>query len=148
MSEGHESRLPDYEASLSFIKSFTMRSFAHQLKLEIMTLYLALRHPRAPWYAKVMAGVVVAYAFSPIDLIPDFIPVLGYVDDALLLPLGLWLTKRLIPPEILAECQAQAQAELQTPKPVRWVGALLVVLLWGAAIVLTVWMILRVTREP
>jgi len=124
-----------------------MPSFVHQLKLETATLSLALRHPRTPWYAKVMALAVVAYAFSPIDLIPDFVPVLGYLDDALILPLGVWLTKRLIPGDILAECRAQAQVELQTTQSFRWVGALLVVLLWGVAIALTVMVILAVTRK-
>src|SRR6185436_20743829 len=124
-----------------------MPSFIHQLKLETATLSLALRHPRTPWYAKVMALAVVAYAFSPIDLIPDFVPVLGYLDDALILPLGVWLTKRLIPGDILAECRAQAQVELQTTQSFRWVGALLVVLLWGVAIALTVMVILAVTRK-
>jgi len=88
-----------------------MPSFVHQLKVEIATLSLALHHPRTPWYAKVIALAVVAYAVSPIDLIPDFIPVLGYLDDALVLPLGLWLTRRLIPTEILSECRTQAEAQ-------------------------------------
>ena len=113
-----------------------MPSFT-QLQVELITLYLALHHPRTPWYAKVIALVVVAYAFSPIDLIPDFSPVLGYLDDALLLPVGFWLARRLIPAEILAESRAQAQAEWEAPKPVSWVGAVLVVFLWAVALALT-----------
>jgi uncharacterized membrane protein YkvA (DUF1232 family) len=124
-----------------------MPSFTQQLKLETATLYLAWRHPRTPWYAKVMALVVVAYAFSPIDLIPDFVPVLGYLDDALILPLGVWLTRRLIPVDILAECRAQAQTELQTTKSVRWVGALVIVLLWIVALALTLMVILAISRN-
>ena len=90
---------------------------AKQLKLEIYALYLAYQDPRTPWYAKVMALIIVAYAFSPIDLIPDFIPILGYLDDLILLPLGVALTLRLIPPAVLAECRASAQATSPDRKP-------------------------------
>ena len=78
---------------------------AKTLKRETFTLYLACRHPRVPWYAKLLALIVVAYALSPIDLIPDFIPVLGYLDDLVLIPLGLMLVIRLIPADVLAECR-------------------------------------------
>ena len=81
---------------------------ARQLKRETYALYLAYRDPRVPWYAKVLAVCVVAYAFSPIDLIPDFIPVLGYLDDLVFVPLGISLALRLIPPEVMAECRACA----------------------------------------
>ena len=78
---------------------------AAQLKAELVALRLAIGDPRTPWYARAMGAIVVAYALSPIDLIPDFVPVLGYLDDVVLLPLGVWLTVRLIPTEILAECR-------------------------------------------
>ena len=91
---------------------------ARQLKAEVYALYLAYRDPRVPWYAKVLAACVVGYALSPIDLIPDFIPVLGYLDDLVLIPLGIALTLRLIPPEVLDECRARACAELAEGKPV------------------------------
>jgi len=80
------------------------------LKTETYALYLAYRDPRTPLYAKALAALVVAYALSPIDLIPDFIPVLGYLDDLLLLPLGIWLTLRMIPREVILECRERAAA--------------------------------------
>ena len=79
-----------------------------KLKRETLVLYFAARHPRTPWCAKLFAAVVVAYALSPIDLNPDFVPVLGYFDDLILVPLGIALAIRLIPPTVLAECRAQA----------------------------------------
>ena len=79
------------------------------LKKETFTLYLACRHPRVPWYAKALALLVVGYALSPIDLIPDFVPVLGYLDDLVLVPLGIMLVIRMIPEEVLAECRRQAE---------------------------------------
>jgi len=85
-----------------------LRSRVKQLKSEVVALSLAIRDPRTSWYARAAAALVVAYALSPIDLIPDFIPVLGYLDDVVLLPLGLWLTARLIPPAVLAESRARA----------------------------------------
>lgn len=81
---------------------------ARLLKADSYALYLAARHPGTPWYAKLLLGVVVAYALSPIDLIPDFIPVLGYLDDLVLLPLGIALAIRLIPPPVLADCRTRA----------------------------------------
>lgn len=98
------------------------------LKADTYALYLAYRDPRTPWYAKIWAALVVAYAFSPIDLIPDFIPVLGYLDDLLLVPLGVFLALKLIPAEIMAECRQQAQESQE--KPVNWCAGALIVLLW------------------
>jgi len=122
-----------------------LRRGAGQLKAEVFSLYWALRDPRTPWYAKAIGVLVVAYAFSPLDLIPDFIPVLGYLDDALLLPLGLWLTLRLIPPAVLAESRAKAQTELHSP-PTNWAAAALIVVIWVGAIGLTALMALRLFR--
>ena len=103
-----------------------------QLKIESYALYLACRDPRTPWYARLLAGAVVAYAFSPIDLIPDPIPILGYLDDLLLVPAGILLARRLIPPTVLAECRAQAAALMAQGKPVNWMAAGVIVLVWLA----------------
>ncbi len=105
---------------------------AKALKQEVYALYLAYRDPRTPWYGKVFAALVIAYAFSPIDLIPDPIPVLGYLDDLLLIPLGVALALRMIPEEVIAEARIQAAENAQSGKPVSWVGAALVILLWLA----------------
>ena len=106
------------------------KTTAQKLKTEGYALYLAARDPRVPWIARLLAGVVVAYAFSPIDLIPDPIPVLGYLDDLLLVPLGVWLALRMIPPQVMAECRQQAEVKMTEGKPVSWVGALIVILIW------------------
>ncbi len=103
---------------------------AQRLKREVVALYLAGRDPRTPWYAKVLAGLVVAYAFSPLDLIPDPIPILGYLDDLLLLPLGIWLTLRLIPPGVMDECRRRAEALEGERRPANWIAAGVIVLLW------------------
>jgi len=106
-----------------------LKERARQLRRSITALYLAARHPRTPWYAKVLAVAVCGYAFSPIDLIPDPIPVLGYLDDLLLLPVGVWLTVQLIPPSIWAECQAQAK-QVEVSGPRSWIAAIVIVLVW------------------
>ena len=99
-------------------------------------LYLACRDPRVPWYAKAGAGAVVAYAFSPIDLIPDFIPVLGYLDDLLILPAGVLLVRRLIPRAVLAEHRAAAAEHLDATPLLTWAGAAITVAIWLTLIVL------------
>jgi uncharacterized membrane protein YkvA (DUF1232 family) len=104
------------------------KNAAKALKTDTYALYLAYRDPRTPWYAKVWAALVVAYAFSPIDLIPDFIPVLGYLDDLLLVPLGMFLAIKLIPTEVMAECRQQAKENHE--KPVNWWAGALIILLW------------------
>jgi uncharacterized membrane protein YkvA (DUF1232 family) len=106
------------------------RQRARQLKQEILALYLAARHPQTPWQVKALAIIVVAYAFSPLDLIPDPIPLLGYLDDLLLLPLGIWLVLRLIPPQVMDECRTQARLLEGQPRPTNWVAAGVIVLLW------------------
>ena len=98
------------------------------LKADTYALYLAYRDPRTPWYAKVWAALVVAYAFSPIDLIPDFIPILGYLDDLLLVPLGVFLALKLIPEDVMAASRKQAQEDHE--KPVNWWSGILIILLW------------------
>jgi uncharacterized membrane protein YkvA (DUF1232 family) len=106
-----------------------LKSQAKRLKTELSALALAARDPRVPWYAKLLAVIVLAYAFSPIDLIPDFIPVLGYLDDLLLLPLGIWLVLRLIPDPVMADCRVQATAN-SGYKPQNWVVAAVIVAIW------------------
>jgi uncharacterized membrane protein YkvA (DUF1232 family) len=101
---------------------------ARNLKRETYAIYLACRDPRVPWYAKLLAGGVVAYAFSPIDLIPDFIPVVGYLDDLILVPLGIGVVLKLIPPQVMTECRAQA--DLAHDKPTNWFAAIVVVAIW------------------
>lgn len=103
---------------------------AKSLKAETLALYLACRHPRTPWYAKALTGVVVAYAFSPIDLIPDFIPVLGYLDDLVLIPLGVALVMKIIPDDVMETCRAQAQIEMSGEKPVNKIAAGVIILIW------------------
>jgi uncharacterized membrane protein YkvA (DUF1232 family) len=101
---------------------------ARHLKRETYALYLAYRDPRVPWYAKVFAACVVAYAFSPIDLIPDPIPVLGYLDDLVLVPIGIALALRMIPAEVMAECREQALAS--EGRPTNWIAAAVIVAIW------------------
>lgn len=108
----------------------TWKQKAKLLKIEIYALYLAYRDPRTPWYAKLAAICVAGYAFSPIDLIPDPIPVLGYLDDLIILPLGIILALKLVPGEVMADCRAQAQEADAEGKPVSWVAAVVIVLLW------------------
>jgi uncharacterized membrane protein YkvA (DUF1232 family) len=108
----------------------TWKTKARQLKTETYALYLALRDPRVPWYAKCCGAAVVAYAFSPIDLIPDFIPVLGYLDDLVLVPLGIALTLRMIPSDVMAESRAKARTVIESGTPVKWVAAAVIVVTW------------------
>jgi uncharacterized membrane protein YkvA (DUF1232 family) len=112
------------------------RLWARQLKTETMALYLAYRDPRTPWAARLVIVLVVAYAFSPIDLIPDFIPVLGYLDDLVLLPLGIALAVRLLPADLMAECREQAS--LMVDKPTSRAAALVIIMLWVLAGVLVI----------
>ncbi len=108
----------------------TWRQRARQLKTETYALYLAYRDPRTPWYARICAAVVVGYAFSPIDLIPDFIPVLGYLDDLVLVPLGVWLALKMIPAAVMAESRDKAQAIIANGKPVNRAAAVVIVAVW------------------
>jgi len=118
-----------------------LRSWARRIKRDAMTLWFARSHPDTPWYAKALGAFVLAYALSPIDLIPDFIPVLGYLDDALLLPALIWLTVRLLPPQVLADSRSRADAWLASAgaRPRSLAGAAAIVLLWTAALSLAAW---------
>ena len=121
-----------------------LKAWARRIKRDGVTLWFAGKHPATPWYAKALGLFVVAYALSPIDLIPDFIPVLGYVDDILLLPGLIWLTIRLLPVDVLVDCRNQADEWMRTQgsKPSSRVGAILIVLLWiGFATVIWLWLV-------
>jgi len=109
-----------------------LKDWARIIKRDVHALYLASRDPRVPWYAKAMAVVVAGYALSPIDLIPDFIPVIGYLDDLLLIPLGLALVIRLTPPEVLESARLQAQQA--AAKPISYTAAALIIALWLIAL--------------
>ena len=106
---------------------------AKELKTEVYALAIAYRHPRTPWYAKASAALVIAYAFSPIDLIPDFIPIFGYLDDLILIPLGISFAIKMIPKDIMDESHEKAK-ESESTKPISWVGAFFVILVWILAI--------------
>lgn len=106
------------------------RQRARTLKQETYALYLAYRDPRVPWYAKVWAACVVAYAFSPLDLIPDFIPVLGYLDDLILVPAGIALALRMIPAEVMADSRTKAREALAGDRPRNWLAGVAIVGIW------------------
>ena len=105
-----------------------IKTWARNLKRDGHAIYLASRDPRVPWYAKVVAIAVAAYALSPIDLIPDFIPVIGYLDELLILPLGIWVVVRLIPDEVMVEYRARATEAGQ--RPLSRVGMAAILLIW------------------
>ena len=107
-----------------------MKSWAKQLKRKVFVLYFAYKDTRTPWYAKVFAICVVAYAFSPIDLIPDFIPILGYLDDVILVPLGIAATLKMIPKSVIQECTVQAEERMKKDKPKNWFVGGLIILVW------------------
>lgn len=115
----------------------SLRGWAKRIKTDAMTLWFACRHPRTPWHAKALGMFVVAYALSPIDLIPDFIPIFGYLDDVLLLPILMWLTLRMLPADVLQECRVQAKDWIETAKDKPRS-------LWGASLVLAVWLVVAV----
>lgn len=117
-----------------------------RLRREVRAIYLAYRDPRVPWYARLFAGAVVAYAFSPIDLIPDPIPVIGYLDDLVLVPLGIMLALKMIPAEVMAECRERARQE-EEEKPVSWVAAAVIVATWVGIAALVVAYGVRIIRH-
>jgi uncharacterized membrane protein YkvA (DUF1232 family) len=121
------------------LNSFSrLRGWARALKRDVLALYLAASDPRVPWYAKVVAGCVAAYALSPIDLIPDFIPVLGYLDDLILVPLGIALAVRLIPAELFQELRRKAETQAAR-RPVSRLGAAVIIAIWLSLAALTGW---------
>ena len=119
-----------------------LKEKAKQLKKDVLAIYLAARHKDTPLFAKIMATLVAAYALSPIDLIPDFIPVLGYLDDIILLPLGILLVIKLIPEDVMQQCKKQA--EEMEGKPKSYAAAIAIILIWAAIIALIVLKILGI----
>jgi uncharacterized membrane protein YkvA (DUF1232 family) len=120
----------------------TWKAKARGLRTEVYALYLAYRDPRVSWFARIFAALVVAYAFSPIDLIPDPIPVLGYLDDLILIPVGIALARRMIPPIVLAECRVRAQEVMAAGTPVNRAAAVVIVAIWLLAAALTIaWLV-------
>ena len=113
-----------------------VKQWASGIVRDVLALWLAARDPRVPWIAKAVAAVVAAYALSPIDLIPDFIPVIGYLDDLVLVPLGILLAVRLVPPELMAEFRAAAA---ERARPVSRAGAMIIVAIWIACIAIISW---------
>jgi uncharacterized membrane protein YkvA (DUF1232 family) len=107
----------------------SLKQKAKSLKTEIYVLYLAYKDPRVPWYAKAFMLVVVAYFLSPIDLIPDFIPVLGYVDDLIIVPAGIFLALKMIPRDVMEECRGKARSEPIAGKA-KWIATLVIISVW------------------
>ena len=118
-----------------------LKQDARAIRRDTYALYLACRDPRVPWYAKLLAGAVLTYALSPIDQIPDFIPVLGYLDDLLIVPAGLLLVRRMIPAAVLAEHRAAAAQQLEARAPGSRGGAAIVVGIWLAVTVAVLWVV-------
>ena len=118
-----------------------IRQWARRIKQDAVMLWFACRDPRTPWLPKIICMLAVAYALSPVDLIPDFIPVLGYLDDAILLPAMIWLAVKLLPAEVVSDCRAQAAEWMQNNdrKPVsRW-GLVFVLVVWSLALLMLAW---------
>lgn len=111
-----------------------------QLKRDTYAIYLAYKDPRVPWYVKIFIAFVVAYIFSPIDLIPDFIPILGYLDDLVIVPVGIVLALRMIPKDVMAENRKKAQTMMDQDKPTNWIAAGIIIVIWVivAALIMSV----------
>lgn len=114
-----------------------LREWARLLKRDVVAIYLAAGDPRVPWHAKALAAAIAAYALSPIDLIPDFIPVLGLLDELILLPIGIALVVRMIPPEVMAELRVAAEAA--TARPRSHAGAIVIIAIWTALTAVACW---------
>jgi uncharacterized membrane protein YkvA (DUF1232 family) len=117
---------------------------ARQLSAQTYALYLAYRHPRTPWYAKVFAALVVGYVFSPIDPIPDFIPGVGLLDEMVVVPMGVLIAAKVIPRQVMEECQEKAREVAEGEKPVSRVAAMVVVALWLLCVAVAVLLAVRV----
>jgi uncharacterized membrane protein YkvA (DUF1232 family) len=124
----------------------TWKRRARELSEQTYALYLAYRHPRTPWYAKLFAALIVGYVFSPIDPIPDFIPVVGLLDEMVMVPIGVALAAKLVPPDVFAECREKARGMREGEKPVSRVAAavVIVVAVWLLCVALAVFLALRV----
>lgn len=113
-----------------------LRGWARSLQKETYALYLAARHPDVPWYAKAWVACVVAYALSPIDLIPDFVPILGYLDDLILVPLGIALALKMVPPAVMEACRAEAAQRTKAQGPQGRAAAIVIVIIWVLTVVI------------
>jgi uncharacterized membrane protein YkvA (DUF1232 family) len=118
-----------------------LKNWARTMKRDVHAIYLVARDPRTPWYAKALALCVAGYALSPIDLIPDFIPMLGYLDDLVIVPLGILAVIKLVPPEIIAE--HRAAAALAAERPISRIAAVMIASVWVISIALTAWLAYR-----
>jgi uncharacterized membrane protein YkvA (DUF1232 family) len=116
-----------------------LKRWARTLLRDVHAVYLAAYDPRVPWYAKILAATVAGYALSPIDLIPDFIPLLGYADDLIIVPLGIWLAVSLIPPEVMAEYRIKAD-QAKTPRST--IAAIAIVAIWIVALIALSWAVI------
>jgi uncharacterized membrane protein YkvA (DUF1232 family) len=128
----------------------TIKTRAQELRRDIVALYLAAKDPRTPWYARALVLCIVAYALSPIDLIPDFIPVLGLIDDLLLLPLGIYAAINSTPATVLIDCRQRAAA-MDYKLPKSWIAAAVIILIWMAAagaLAIYLWEILYDSANP
>ena len=118
----------------------SLRQWARNLKRDVLALWIAARDPRTPWAVRLVAMAVAAYALSPIDLIPDFIPILGYLDDLILVPVGVLAVRRMIPPEVLVDCRHRASSAVAAGPRTSWTAGAVIVALWlGAGIALAAW---------
>jgi uncharacterized membrane protein YkvA (DUF1232 family) len=118
-------------------------TWARRLKAETYAIALAAHDPRVPWHARLFMALVVAYAFSPLDLVPDFIPVLGYLDDLLLIPLGIWLALKMVPAPIMAECRARAEADTDGGRRTSTAAAITIVAIWVTLALFAGWLFVR-----
>ncbi|MCA1030815.1 DUF1232 domain-containing protein [Bacillus timonensis] len=118
-----------------------IRSWARNLKQKVFVLYFAYKDKRVPWFAKLFTACVVAYAFSPIDLIPDFIPILGYLDDVIIVPLGILLSLKMIPSVVLSDCETKAIEMMKQGKQKNWMMGSVIVLIWS---LVTIWFFIKV----
>lgn len=114
-----------------------IKAWAKKLKRQTFVLYLAYKDERVPWYTKIFIVCVVSYAFSPIDLIPDFIPILGLLDDVIIVPLGIMFALKMISKDVIADCEIEAEKIMKNGKPKNWIAGILIVLVWS---ILIVWM--------
>jgi uncharacterized membrane protein YkvA (DUF1232 family) len=125
-----------------------LKGWAKRLQAETYALYLAYKDPRTPWYAKVFAGCVVGYAISPIDLIPDFVPVLGYLDDVILLPVGIYFAIKIVPADVMEESRKKAAGAVAERGPAARVAAVIVILVWLTAAVVIAWVLFTFILTP
>ncbi|MEP9409139.1 DUF1232 domain-containing protein [Peribacillus frigoritolerans] len=120
-----------------------IKTWARSLKRQIFILYFACKDERVPWHAKVFTACVVAYAFSPIDIIPDFIPILGYLDDVILVPIGIMIALKMIPKNVLTDCEVKAEVMMKNGKPKNWIVGSLIVMIW---VLIIIWAIIYIYR--